>query len=284
MTEITESIKMGMVDEFSSECPFHDDHDCSDSADNDLVRHESPSFGSNVEGGVSTVLRTDAKGSQYKVSSAQRNPRWNLPGMKVKLGNKSHGAGFQAHHLIPVSVIKRHEIRLMLKTGTRYKLCCNVGYGVNGSENGVWLPAMHEVAEWSGWTDRKQMRYMVLASKVLDGHSDKGIEDEFKSPRQFHMTHTDYLSFVAGQLSKHNMNLLAKKDKCKTCNPPNNGSPPDKNKPPIRLLGLLNAVSFRLRKYLVGRVSHKTVYTHKYGAEFYAKQSELEIEVLDDDI
>jgi hypothetical protein len=276
MTEINELVKMGMVEEFTNKCPFHEDHDCKDSARNDLERHENPSFGANVQNGVSTVLRTDAKGEQYKVPSAQRNPRRHLSNMKVKIAGKSHGVGFQAHHLIPVSVIKRHQIRLMLKTGTRFNLCCNVGYGVNGSENGVWLPAMHEVGEWSSWTEQTQMQYMVAASKVLEGAtiSKKEREYEFKSPRQFHMTHKDYLSFVTGQLTKHCTDINDKTSKCPTCNP-KQGNAPEKNKPPIRLLGVLNALSFRLRGYLVGRVVHKTVYTHKFGKEMYKDRHTL---------
>ena len=274
MTEIAESIKLGMVEEFTGKCPFHEEHDCKNSAENDFQRDEK--FGEKVEKGVSTVLRTDAKGDQYKVPSAQRKPDWHLPKMKVKIGGKDYNVGFQPHHLIPVGVIKKHKIRFMLKTRTKFNLCCNVGYGVNGSENGVWLPGSHKVDNWKSLTDQTQMQYMIAASKVLDG-AQGGVGDEYKSPRQFHTAHKDYLSFVTGLLSKHYKDIEQRKIACKVCNP-KKGSPPEKNKPPIPLLGVLNAISFRLRiNYLVGHVTHKTVYTHKFGKEMYKNRHTLGI-------
>ena len=85
---------------------------------------------------------------------------------------------YAAHHLIPAGAsLNKATLLLPYIESEKSKICCNLGYDVNGNENGVWLPGLHAVNKnginvWSGTSselpDNESWKKLTLASKQED--------------------------------------------------------------------------------------------------------------------
>lgn len=154
MTQLGELVAVGLIKELDDgECPFHEEEHRCDGIENDLVGDASV-LGTNLDTGTaatSTVRRTAKPDKGYKRPYKEADPdNLDYEDREVQLfaGEEScwYPVGFQAHHLIPAkeSLDKAGTLKKYIeKSGG--KLCCNLGYDVNGNENGVWLPGKHPV-------------------------------------------------------------------------------------------------------------------------------------------
>ena len=165
MTQLGELTAIGLVDTKNVECPFHEKkHDCSTDAENVYREGNAETLGKNLAKGKqdnsSTVFR--AKGSpdhDYRANRKEDDPDEDSEkdreiGILDGDDDCIYPVAFAAHHLIPgkASMGKAKALHKYIRKG---EICCNLGYSVDGNENGVWLPGLHAVNSnglnlWSG--------------------------------------------------------------------------------------------------------------------------------------
>jgi hypothetical protein len=163
MTQLGEPLKIAQVKDFGIDCPFPHE-DCPHTDSKNVFEGNAETLGLNLDKpsvAGSTVTRTTKPFQDARLASAHElEPKVPPRGHKDKKdwenwiqlvkGNERtwYPVGFQAHHLIPAAAsLKGSEIlKYMASGGSGSRVCCNLGYDVNGKENGVWLPGKHAVA------------------------------------------------------------------------------------------------------------------------------------------
>jgi hypothetical protein len=178
-----------------------------------------------------------------------------------------------AHHLIPgnASLKKCTRLTEFMKdggnvesvAGKKYTIKGHIGYDINGSHNGIWLPGNYAIktalparpgkdgktlpartgttpvpgVAWSGLEKDHEMwqyNYVCSAMKAADG--------------QFHDTHKyPYSASVIKYLGKVNIALALHLDNCKLCE-----GRAKEIAPPYRIKRRLYAMSKRLRGFVSG--------------------------------
>lgn len=150
----------------------------------------------------------------------------------------------------------------------------DIGYGVNGAENGVWLPTHQELSQnmpvLPFETERKRYADIPGQGSEMVGSTISHYVDAVmkRTQRQFHDAHPDYSTFVIGILNKIQTSLaIIKNFNCEKCQKAkqNGGKLP----PPHPLVFRLNGVSRRLKSHLVGAaLSWKSpVFTSRFARD-----------------
>jgi hypothetical protein len=308
MTEIIELVAFGMVNPDDWKCPF--DHDGpakrNDSIDNDLVGIGS-TLGTNMEAGKSTLQYPGA-------SRADKIPYPEKGEYPIEIGEWCYAAVCAAHHLIPAQaslreapglldfMVSKHVSQKLKKKGPHTgKLWSDIGYDVNGTQNGAWLPGSYGVSGSDGfWTstasalddddeavaaERKRSARSAKRSPGaaalhgvrhdLDDPTSKKAEYVDKITRkfdaQFHDSHKPYSDLVLKALIKlgeayaNAENRFIVESSCKKCRDRMKGRKDDGLPPPFGLAGRLNGVSRRLKGYVKGRCGHTQIYTSRWG-------------------
>jgi hypothetical protein len=250
MTELVELVHIGIVDEKKLECPFHEkSHKCDDSVENKITDGNAETLGERLadgEPGSSTVKRTDKPYINYKMPEKSADPDKIPPNkrlVKIFIHDETllYPVAYSAHHLIPAKESMKPVASLhKFIDSSEGKICCNLGYDINGNENGVWLPGLHAVnskgiGKWgsadeecpdeeSVRTGAKQIETGKKDFLPLDGPrpadanpSEVFSDDNMKwlyvqaamqfdpgdgnSPRQFHDRHPTYSQQVEGKLT-----------------------------------------------------------------------------------
>jgi hypothetical protein len=175
-----------------------------------------------------------------------------------------------AHHLIPGNAsLYSSELVNYMEDGKSVRSMSNksytiegyIGYDVNGSHNGVWLPGNYAIK--TALPERRKDDRVLPAREgttPVEGVSWRALSTNHEEWQfayvagackagggQFHDTHsTPYSSSVKGNLQKITIALATHLDTCEECK--------DKSKvpPPFRVKRRLHAVSARLREYLMG--------------------------------
>jgi len=163
-----------------------------------------------------------------------------------------------AHHLIPgeaslaPSALKPFMTKgetVQSASGKSWKIACYIGYNVNGSHNGIWLPGNYAIRKptkpWykspdskKSWSDLGDhdwcMHYVAAVSKV--------------TRRQFHDAHTKYSEAVEELLNKIATKVYAHQEKCEECAK----SAGKEIAPPYFIKQRLYNISGFLRRHLAG--------------------------------
>jgi hypothetical protein len=161
-----------------------------------------------------------------------------------------------AHHLIPgeASLAKSKLTSYMKKgssitteSGKAFTLKCYIGYNVNGSHNGVWLPGNYAVRasgmpwqrtpipgrSWSSLGEHPWcLHYVAAVSKVAGA--------------QFHDTHKQYNVAVRELLNKIALKLFMHHDVCEQCEKKSGGKIP----PPYMIKERLYNLSAYFRRQM----------------------------------
>ncbi|MDE1949437.1 MAG: AHH domain-containing protein [Burkholderiales bacterium] len=155
MTQLGEMVAVGLVAESQVDCPFHEgQHQCDPEVKSVYREGNAEALGKNLHAGSkpesSTVVR--GKGSpDDRYRSNQVSPDPDLDSEKAREVSILAGdadciypVAFAAHHLIPgkAALGRAKALHKFLRKG---EFCCNLGYSVDGNENGVWLPGLHAV-------------------------------------------------------------------------------------------------------------------------------------------
>jgi hypothetical protein len=336
MTQVGEPVTLGQVDDDEYKCPFDHDEPKPPKVDNALV-----GSGSKLRDRMKAGDSTCTFGERYspKVTSVD-NPKdvpghalYQKPGAErprpvsftVSDGGKSATPTFPvtcaAHHCIPAQEsLKRSDLLNYmisktqadkLKNGSetfdrKGEVWSDIGYDVNGTENGVYLPGNYAVGggrggmgvweEPDGDADNDDELDFLGEQPVNDGELDSlaltgplyEVENQNRKWRyvkgamdaaggQFHDRHETYSDFVLEVLQKINSNLnrLRKESitafRCDDCRArkdkiKNLGIPA-----PYGLVNRLNGVSAKMRGHLSGKVWPQNVYTSDWVKVYLQK-------------
>lgn len=201
MTQLLEPIDIAVVADFETECPFHEEeHRCDSGGKNDL-EGDATALGDNLDAGGadgSTVVRTVDPDIRYRSPRQEDDPDADSEAdreVAIIRGdeNSKIPVAFSAHHLIPAKEsLKRAKAlqKYIKKSGG--KICCDLGYDVNGNENGVWLPGLHAVNSrglnlWGAASpdlpDGEQVGRKVVTRKELENRTTKWTYTLLSGPR-----------------------------------------------------------------------------------------------------
>jgi hypothetical protein len=248
MCEIAEAVAFSTMDDEVVECPFklppkgkNPDPDSEDYAEDDKLSvakaavNSGGVLGENLENG-----RPGTEGKYNHIGVAgltpsrkeeQKDTARDPSSPKVQVDGKEYPYTVAAHHLIPgnaslyeSSLFKRYmqqggTAEVKTKNGMmNFKITHNIGYNVNGSHNGVWLPGSYAV------------RAGVHPTKVTWGkliRDDKGKPTSntpwcydymavvaSKAEGQFHDAHTTYNRNAKDVLNKKAVRLMAHQAVC----------------------------------------------------------------------
>lgn len=264
------------------------------------------------------------KAGRYRVEPSMRKPRDiedhpfhknRQPAISLEFDQVyRYRVSCAAHHLIPAQgSLKRSGLTdYMIQSGNpgefqgaapttkKGKVWCNVGYNINGSQNGVFLPGNYAVKKiWKGETanpnaeeqeDQEDLppeyedecelvgadldqppKKVMYVNEVVKNATEYG-RTRRGYGGQFHDFHTRYNQFVHEVLDVlyNDLNRKEKRarDECPTCRP----RMQQKQVPtPFGLVLRLNVVSSRLEARLKGVKWHPGLYTSKYGQAYIAQ-------------
>jgi hypothetical protein len=345
MTEIKEPVAFGEVLGKDVSCPF--DHDSPDppTVNNDFVG-DATKLASNMDSTVSTVLYKPYKPKKLESikspNETSNHPFWDghpetkwpviIPWKdKGKSGVHRYPVTCAAHHLIPAQEsLKRAETLhpYMIKKGETEEVAegkskttigggivySDVGYGVNGSENGVFLPGNYAVSgltmddpHWTrapsvlsgvDWeTDESPDNENVAKPKSCSSPKLTGDRHQInnenrkwlyvkqavkKCPGQFHDRHKEYSDWVVKVLKqiateyKDRYKKVATKAGCPECQKRAKQFTADGVgiPTPFGLLARLNGVSQRLSGLLKGQRWAEPVVTSKWGLAYILAKRE----------
>ncbi|MFH2001596.1 MAG: AHH domain-containing protein [Planctomycetota bacterium] len=281
MPELGELVSPPMMDDDELQCPF--EHDKPGKVKNDLSNSPA-NLRKRLENGWSTKL-WNSEGDQIKPAENQKllepRPEEECPAGPVNVDGNEYPYSRSAHHLIPAdAALPKSPLIEFMKEGK--KVFGDVGYDINGAENGIWLPTHHALS-----TEMKEgrvlpgedvsIKYGGLTKKVKKEKQENPMFATFqqrfaynvmkKTNRQFHDSHPAYSDFVIEVLKKINANLIQLSGECKKCEEvvKQNG----KLAPNHKLVSRLNALSCRLRNYLSGppEMWRLPLFTSRFAAE-----------------
>lgn len=327
MTQLGEPIAIGIIqDPDDPECPFsHDPPPKGDPGKNELI-------------GTGSVLakamknRTSTDLVSQPSPDAVDNPRYRTGHPLYSPGSlRSASAATQAewpveiqlatgeprrlpvrcaaHHLIPAQEALKDSdlVPFMVHKDTPEDvkggsvegvLSRDVGYNVNGRENGVYLPGSYAVGGGRGglrvWstTDEPDVEeedlpenadscgsaYLTGDPDTMDQHTPKWQyvkQAMLLAPGQFHDRHADYsrevqlkLNTIAARLAKQYEDREAANCPCEDCKKTREQWAEAGYPPPVTLVARLNGLSARFGAYLDGSSWAMNLYTSKWGKAY----------------
>lgn len=239
----------------------------------------------NMKAGTSTRQWVE-KGGKYENGESQtdKDP---LPGYEViengekvgpiQIGDDRYPLSMAAHHIIPgKDALPKSDIRKFLWEAEG-KTEGDVGYDVDGAENGVWLPTHAKLSSALGKSGEIQicdednpsqtLSYADLSQrppKRKEGGEWVEVDDRSEAPlnfietytrqamkltgRQFHDSHSAYSGHVTKRLNKMHVKMCHLTKECPECQKAEG----EKLPPPYGLVDRLNALSLLLRVKLLG--------------------------------
>lgn len=319
MAQIGEPVTVGMIDEDEVKCPF--DH----SLDPPTVENDLIGVGGTLARNMKNKVPTQ-KYEPYKEAVEQiKNPKDQAdhPFYKkakiVKITVEDE-EGVKRVHRYPVSCAAHHCIpgQESLKNSPLLAFMCkkgdsepikdgsygdgvvwaDVGYDVNGSQNGIFLPGSYAVGGgrggmgvWTGNEDGDGDAPEDAVDEVADPNSNlltgalNQISDDNRKwlyvsqavqlcPGQFHDRHVDYSKFVAEVLEKIFQNYINLHEssivetKCPDCKKKADKIEELGIPTPFGLAKRLNGVSSRMMAYLNGATWNIAIYTSKWGRAY----------------
>jgi hypothetical protein len=289
--QLGEKIAVEVMQELGDECPFdHTDPDKPPTVNNQLVGN-GQTLGKNMAPAQTTITyeknRTDVPGDSPYPEKLETNS------FPILIHGFKYPLTAAAHHLIPAqeSLKKADTLLEVMVGGNLYPT--DIGYEVNGAENGVWLPGNYAVGG-SGtgeWTSAPSVlpdnegippRLPPAPTPAAGSSSLTGNRHEFLDPNrkgkyvrqatkfvggQFHDRHVEYSKLVLSTLDKlaelYKKKQMKSLDSCPKCKKIREKR--SKLGTPFRLAHTLNSVSKKYRGYLVGSRGHKEVFTSRWG-------------------
>ncbi len=330
MPDIGEPISPTMVDVDETTCPFDHDLENPPTVKNDLIG-VGTTLGNRMKAPKGTHLYDKIK-ADYEPSESIINPKDDLSHVLAKgkkpvkiecyTGDRSDVSSIKithtypvrcaAHHCIPAQEsLKDHPIlAFMCKKGSSDEsnhgygdgqVWSNVGYDVNGIQNGVYLPGSYAVGGGRGgmkvWTQDDADKDHEDVSEPADPNSNllTGELNEISNVNrkwlyvkqatrlakgQFHDRHVDYSTkFVKGILDKIDEDYINRYErsflvmKCSKCKDRYEKAEKLGIPTPYGLVERLNRVSAKCAAYLTGHTWPLNVYTSMWGRAFMeAKQ------------
>lgn len=236
MTEIGESISVNALvdEEWDCPCTHKEEKEVSNQLDNN-----GQTLGKNMANGEGTDVQNRKVDKDPKPSYHAEEPvDITKSGYKLKVK-------VAAHHLIPGGASLPNSDIMEFVSASRGTIKSDIGYDINGADNGIWLPGNYGVVDWGKLT----MPYK--GTPKAEDIQNEQLQAEYayaamdKSNTQFHDAHGDYNAFVIKALNKIHVRAGTAIAWCEECRKS------DKISPPYKLIKRLNGLSSRLRNFLV---------------------------------
>ncbi|MEC5386802.1 hypothetical protein VVD49_13790 [Uliginosibacterium sp. H3] len=339
MTQLGEPVAIGIVLGADDACPFDHDSPTPPSTQNDFVG-DATVLASNMSGRISTALYDPMKpGGLEAIVSPNDNPKhpfWDglaedqwpiqIPWRDEKSGKSGthrYPVTCAAHHLIPAQESLKRATELhafMIKKGDTEAVAegkskttlsggvvyADVGYDVNGSENGLFLPGNYAVTGLTMddpyWTPELSVLAGIdwehgeapdnenvakpkqVNSPKLTGHRHQINNENRKwlyvkqavkmAPGQFHDRHADYSNWVVDRLNtvgiqyRKQAREIMQNVGCDKCKERFKKFKDAGLPTPFKLLSRLNASSTGLKGLLGGSVWRSKVVTSNWGQAY----------------
>lgn len=318
MTQIGEAIGIGMIDEEDIKCPFDHDEPIPPTVENKFIGNGG-TLGSQMSAKTPKGTHLYAKIKNDYQPNQVLNPRKD-PGhvfakpnrpvvIDFKVGSlvtkHTYPVSCAAHHCIPAQESLKESpaiMAFMVKKGdsesikggsfTSGKVWSDVGYDVNGAQNGVYLPGSYAAGGGRGgmgvWASTKDgdddapdppespdplSNELTGASNVIMDSNRKWLyvrQAVHYCPGQFHDRHADYSRFVKGVLDKIAGDLKRRKkdsianEQCDQCSKRADTIAKHGLPTPYSLVTRLNDVSAKLGTYLNGSSWAMNIFTSKW--------------------
>ncbi len=322
--DVGEAVGVAIILDAESECPFDHTNPTPPTVDNDLIG-VGTTLGKKMNGAKSTYLYGPML--EGRVIEKVANPK-NVAGHPFKgkaacvlIRDTDGTTNFEhqypvtcaAHHLIPAqeSLKESPLLAFMVKKGASESIkdgsysdgvvWSDVGFDVNGSENGVYLPGSYAVGGgrggmgvWESTSDGDEDdaepgdSVPDPASNQLTGSAGNISKSNRKwqyvrqavamTPGQFHDRHVDYSAFVQSILEKMFEDYAAAVTasfgdaKCSKCKDKADKMGETGVPTPYGLVTRLNGVSARLKGFVGGHIWRMNIYTSKWGKNFMEAQ------------
>jgi hypothetical protein len=190
-----------------------------------------------------------------------------VPGTKK---GKSLEVSVAAHHLIPGKAsLKESELFQSNKYLWKDKKATgNIGYNVNSTPNGVWLPGNYAARPWG----KKGVDFEDSFGPTPQQYAYAAIR-VWKA--QFHDAHEEYSTFVKDVLNKVFDKLEAQEDiGCPVANKRKKRKP-EESSPLYVLVARLNTISSRMRRMLVAPSTNwrKNVWTSTHSQNYMSDKT-----------
>jgi len=309
-----------MVDENEVQCPF--DHDLEPpEVKNDLIG-VGGKLARKMKSATGTYLYDKYKEETDKVENPKdisghpfnRNNKDKPVKITVAAGDDvivhEYPVSCAAHHCIPAqeSLKESPLLTFMVKKGSSEpvkdgsystgSVWANVGYDVNGAQNGIFLPGSYAVGGgrggmgvWSSHEDGDDEGVEDPSEAIPDPHSNllDGAAGEISAlnrkwlyvnqavrlcPGQFHDRHVDYSQFVQSVLKKIFQNYktlyreMVLESKCSKCKDKAAKAKEIGIPTPFGLVARLNKVSDKFKACLNGTTWRPNIYTSKWGQAY----------------
>lgn len=285
--EIGEAIAFGMHQGDAHDeraCPWHGEHSAKEGA---ALEAASPPERASLQENRSSTL-----GRNLAANHEPEPPSFNVRVGYVAVGPAPGGAGgvryrpsaegaeypvqYAPHHLIPGNEsLQGHPLLAWMagdgKLGpyaarapaSRLKPGQSIGYDINAAANGAWLPGPYAVVDAGGWTPKA-----LHASGVADFKRAYAFAAMDVAGRHFHFRHTAYSDFVREVLTKIEARADAESARCPEAK---GGAGDGKFLAPQGLAARLDAVSRRLRPYVVGMWNARVYTDNDAGPPYLAE-------------
>lgn len=319
MTQVGEGVDVGLIDEDEETCPFDHESLKPPQVENKLIGNGS-TLAKRMKAGSSTHLYDPLRETQPKVLNPRDTDHCFKNKAKVveiedidtatgEVHVHNYPVTCAAHHLVPAqeSLKESPLLAYMVKKGDSEDIkdgsfgdglvWADVGYDVNGTENGVYLPGSYAVGGGRGgmgvWTenddhpdreDEDATEVPDPKSNLLTGALNQISDDNRKwqyvsqavalTPGQFHDRHQDYSDFVAEVLEKIFLNYETLKEvyledqACPDCKKRTQDIKKLGIPTPFGMVARLNGASRRLAGHLGGKVWTRNIYTSKWGRAY----------------
>jgi len=328
VTELGEPVSLGMVDTNETECPF--DHDFEPlKLTNDLIgegqtlgrRMKSP-VGTHTYAGKCAELDGKFKEEYPKANDKILNPKHRADHALFKGGEVPvhfpdptrpgtaatvkhiYPLTCAAHHCIPgQESLKRSQLlQFMVKKGDSEaikggsfgdgQVWADVGYDVNGLQNGVYLPGNYAVSRLGKWDSTDDLdedgpedntpappgTLPTLSGGVKIDNTNtqwQYVKQAVKLvPGQFHDRHEPYSDFVLSVLDKIYQNYchmymeMYLNDSCSKCKKKQERMEKEGVPTPYALVSRLNKLARNLQTYLNGTAWRPNIFTSRWGKAY----------------
>jgi len=291
MTQLTLSVAVTAFKEATLECPMAPHTKKEGFTGKAAKEKDVAKLRSSMEKGRSTRqwLQDESDSEKFTKDDnfdASKKPEPKFDKDPIEILGETYPLSIAAHHLIPGKAsLPVSELKKYLWKGS--VVDSDVGYDVDGAENGKWLPTHQTMSSKLGKSQAIVIEDEVKPSSTV-GMSWGALSDRAKEhagnavtysqlflPRytqqamdvlnaQFHDAHSDYSTYVTDKLNKLAVRMAVKSGMCDECKKVAVKSPP------YMLVYWLNSVSSSLDRTLSGKPKKKwsTVYTSKFSCMY----------------
>lgn len=291
--QLGESVAIASFGLDSDECPFQPH-----SKDEGFTQSKRPGdkevkkLQKAMKSGQSTRVWHQS-GTSFTEKTNKDGPKHSKPkaaaGQPIRIAGVDYPLSVAAHHIIPGKAsLPKSELAPYIWADEGGVIKSDIGYDVDGSENGLWMPTHQSMSAKLGKAQKlvihdeekppetKGMSWQQLSDRAKEHDGDPATYTQLFLPRytqqamdalytQFHDSHSNYNTWVTKRLNGLAVRLHTKVGFCEKC------KEDDKKSPPYSLVYRLNMVSRMILINFLGggpKAGWKRVHTSDFARRY----------------